>query len=262
MVFNTYKHNLHLSPDENLGGGAAFADSPEGGAAPAPAFDPESFKSEILGSFRQEIGNSFQKFIPEIENRLRPQEKREETFSGAPSLEDKKYLNESGELDPKGFERYLKDVSKAERAEWEREHQQSQSRLQTESKFREVTRDHISRESEYEKANPSYRQDVMKAGDMEVNPRVGQRILSSKYSANIIHHFAKNRNDFSRFQALSYDDPESALEMIGELGYQFKSSENNQTRIPARPTRGGFGSGVAKTPSRGVKEILAEWRNN
>lgn len=256
------RHNLHLDPAaDGSGGGAATDGSPDVGAAPAsPAFDPESFKGEILGSLRNEIGSHFQRFLPEIESRLAPREAREE-FSGMPSLEDKKYLNAQGELDAKGFERYLKDVSKAERAEWEREYQANQTRLQSESSFRQVTKEHLSREAEYEKANPTYRQDIMKAGDMEVNPRVGQRILASKYSANIIHHFAKNRNDFSRFQQLSYDDPESALEMIGELGYQFKSTESKPASIPAKPTRGAFGGAGAKPTSRDLASIIKDWRD-
>lgn len=268
MMYST-KPRLHLDPDtDNLGGGGGAPETgpASGEGAPAsPSFDPDAFRSEFSGLLREELGRGLGQIRSEIETRLTPAQERAQESNEAPSMEDRKYLNAQGELDAKGFQRWQADLykhmSKAERSEWEKENQTRQTQLQSESQIREAKRAHVARESEYSKANPTYQQDILRAGDMEVNPSVGRRILSSKYSAHIIHHFAKNKADFSQFQGLSYDDPEGAIEMLGELGARFKASENASSRpsIPVKPTRGAFGGGGSRPAARSMEEMKKDW---
>lgn len=264
MLMNSMNRHLHLSPDPlegGEGGGAPIESAPAaGGGAPA-SFDPGAFRNELMGSIRQELGSNFSRFRSEIEPRLTPaQQARQE--EKAPTIQS--FYNSKGELDEDGFSRFLaaqhKHLSKSERAEWERENQERQTQQQSQSSFRKAQTEHIGRESEYEKANPTYRQDLMSAGDMSVNPQVGQRILASKYSANIIHHFAKNKAEFLRFQAESYDDPAGAIETLGELRAKF-ASNGQSNGIPPRPTRAAFGGAGTKPHTRSTEEILKEWRN-
>ncbi len=255
---------FHLSPEPGEpGGGAAAAVPANGGAAAAaPSFDASAFETKItgllqnqFGGLRREIDSRFSKFTPTPA--------AQPAADKAPSMKD--FLGSNGEMDQEGFERFmdarLKHSLKGERSEWEKEFQTKQGEQQSASQMRESQRQHIAREAEYEKSNPSYRQDLLAAGDMEVNPKIGARILASKYSANIIHQFAKDRGLFSQFQALSYDDPEAALEMLGEMSYQYKASENNTSRrMPqAQPTRQAFGGAGGAKPKRSLQEIQQDW---
>ena len=229
------------------------------GESAAPAFNASAFRNEMTSLIRSELGNGISGIRRELEERFSQQSAPEEKI---PSMKD--YLGSDGQMNEESFEKFmdarLKHALKGERAGWEKEFESNQSRLRTESEMRKTQNEHLSRESEYEKTNPNYRQDLINAGDMEVNPSVGQRILASKYSANIIHHFAKNRGDFMRFQAMSYDNPVEALEYLGELGAQFKTASQPR-KTPATPTRGAFGGvGAGKsTGRRSTKEILDEW---
>lgn len=259
---------LHLEPGANeaAGGGAAGAGAPAAGAA-APAFDPAAFKTEITGLIQSGLNNGLGSFRREFESKYAaPRNDRNDRGDEDKAPTMQQFFNSKGEMDEEGFAKYFqaqhKHLSKAEKAEWEKEYQDKQGKLESESSFRKTRNEHLTREAEYSKANPSYQQDIMAAGDMEVNPRVGRRILSSPYSANIIHHFAKNRSDFQSFQALSYDDPEGALEMIGELGYQFKATNTAANKgLPAKPTKAGFGTLGSKTATqRSNSEIIADWR--
>ncbi len=258
----TNRHNLHLDPNtDDLGGGSGAppidAPAPDSGAPAVPSFDPNAFRSEITGLIRNEFGGIRREFES---SRQAPAVKQEDA---PPKIQS--FYNSKGELDEDGFSKFLqaqhKYLSKSERAEWEKEYQTKQSEQQSQSSIRKITAEHISRESEYEKANPTYRQDLMAAGDLEVNPSVGQRILASKYSANIIHYFAKNRAEFVKFQAESYDDPAGAIETLGELRARFAGSTQTN-KIPPQPTRKGFGTGGAKEPTRSNREIVDEWRNS
>ena len=259
---NTRTLHLDPNPGEPGGGGAASAAPASGGAAPAaPAFDAGAFESKItgliqnsLGGFRREVEGRFSKFAPSPT--AQPQADK------APSMKD--FLGSDGQMDEERFEKFmdarLKHSLKSERSEWEKDFQTKQGQQRSASQVRESQRQHIARETEYEKSNPTYRQDLMNAGDMEVNPQVGARILASKHSANIIHHFAKNRGDFAQFQALSYDDPESALEMLGELSYQFKASAEPRKLPQGGPTRAAFGGGGGGAkPKRSLQEIQQDW---
>ena len=257
---NYLNHRLHLDPESEAGlGGSAPSDSApalEVGASAAPSFDPNAFRSEITGLIRNEFGGIRREF--ESSRTPAPQAQEEK----APTIQS--FYNSKGELDEEGFSKFLqaqhKYLSKSERAEWEKEYTQKQSAQQSQSSFRKVQAEHVSRESEYEKTNPTYHQDLMAAGDLEVNPSVGQRILASKYSANIIHYFAKNRAEFVKFQAESYDDPAGAIETLGELRARFSTASTTQ-KIPPQPTRRGFGTGGSKEVARSTKEIIDEWRS-
>lgn len=272
MNFGT-KHHIHLDPntgDAGSGGGAPAggAPAPAGGASATPSFDANAFKTEVTGMLRSEMS----RFQRDLEGRFSRPAPEKESPEGRgdkePSLNS--YLNANGEMDADGFARYQRDMhryfSRAERTEWEREHQQAQARQQSAASFRKAQNEHLGRESEYEKANPSYRQDLLAAGDLEVNPDVGRRIIASKYSAHIIHHFAKNQADFRTFQALSYDDPEAAIEMIGELAYGFKARETDVTTkrraASAPPTTDGFGGGrPAGSPKKTKEQMYEEWNS-
>lgn len=269
---NGIQHHIHLEPaaGEPVGGGGApvgGAPAPVGGAPTAPTFDPNTFKTEVTGTVRSELSR-LQREIEGRFSQLRAPAAAEPKGDKPPSIKD--YLNAQGEMEPEKFEQYQhalhKHFSRSERAEWEREHQASQAKQQSASAFRKAQNEHLDRESEYERANPSYRQDLLAAGDLEVNPDVGRRIISSKYSAHIIHHFARNRAEFHKFQALSYDDPEAAIEMIGELGYGFKTRETNTTTkrraAAAPPTADGFGGGrPAGSPQKSKEQMFEEWNS-
>lgn len=255
---NFWNHTRYLDSDTDFGGGggAPIDDVPAvDTGAPAPSFDPGAFKSEITGLIRNEFGG----FRREFESGRQPARQAEP--DKAPTIQQ--FYNSKGELDEEGFSKFLaaqhKHLSKAERAEWEKDYTQKQTQQQSQSSFRKSQAEHVSRESEYEKTNPTYRQDLMAAGDMSVNPSVGQRILASKYSANIIHHFAKNRAEFMRFQAESYDDPAGAIETLGELRARF-SNALMASKLPPRPTRNGFGGIGTKPIRRSDEEILKDWR--
>lgn len=258
-----FNRHFHLDPEPIEGGGGApieSAPAPDGGAPTlTPSFDPTAFKSEMLGSIRQELGSSFSRFRTELEPHISSSQQAAKEDK-APSIQE--FYNSKKELDEEGFAKYLaahhKFLSKSERSEWEKDIQQKQAQQQSQSAFRRSQTEHIARESEYEKTQPTYRQDLLAAGDMEVGPAVVQRILGSKYSANIIHHFAKNRPEFLKFQRLSYDDPSEAIEVLGELRARFQTS-GTPTNLP-KPTRAAFGGTGAKTNTRSTDEILKDWR--
>lgn len=258
---NFWNDTRHLDSDTEFGGGGGApidgVPAADEGAPATPAFDSAAFEARLLGSVRNELGGIRREF----ESSRAPTRQAEP--DKAPTIQQ--FYNAKGELDEEGFSKFLaaqhKHLSKAERAEWEKDYTQKQTQQQSQSSFRKSQAEHVSRESEYEKINPTYRQDLMAAGDMSVNPSVGQRILASKYSANIIHYFAKNRAEFMRFQAESYDDPAGAIETLGELRARFSNASTATTKIPPRPTRNGFGTGGAKDAQRSTKEIVDEWRN-
>jgi len=258
-----FLHNqIKRSPDggDAAGGGAASADSPLGGAAPASGFSIDEStwqqtQQELndLRQYRETADSRFQEF----ENRL---PKNDADKDAKPSLESGSYdLNKPGE-----FQRFQEDLfdwkMKNTRNEWDKEVQTRQQKEQQEAHTASILDSHYDRQDKFKATNPDY--DPTKSIAFK-SDAVTLTIAGSDYSAHIHHLLNKNPAKLAELRTLERTrGPAAVILAVGRMESQFEAADATQTRANPRAmtTKGSMGTGTGGKPvKRSVSEIAADW---
>lgn len=237
------KPRVLRSPEGGEGGGAA----PEQGAggvtdagnqqASAPQA-PEYLSKADFDAFRNELTGHLSRLTPS----QREERESKGDKSGAPTEPDpSKYdFTKPGELTRYNQDnyRYFRHLDRMEEAK-EAEAKQAQERLQATEKG------HKARLAEYRKENPSFDEDMRKAGNIQVLNEVKAAIYASKNSPAIVHYLAKNKDVAQELNEMAeMEGVEEVRYRIGEISATIKAEklalEANAAAAADKPPRQNF----------------------
>lgn len=264
MNFSTYARHFHLDPAaDGTGGGAAAADSPVGGAA--PAFDESKYvpveKYQELEARFGETTQEYERRFQEFEGRLPKPESKEHKSDKAPSVADYDF-NKEGE-----FERFMDDRASYLMEKKLSEREKSQSETLREQNYKQYVQSaqnsHAERADSFRAANPDYDPNrSIKIG----NEAVGLAILESDFSAHIHNYLQKNPDKTKELQKLATSNPAAAIRLVGRIEAQFESQAaavpSKMKAAAAKVTAGGFGGkGASGKPAKTLQQIYDEFNS-
>ena len=219
------------SPEAGEGGGlpasAAPQAAPESSPATAPA--PEYLSKSDFDSFRSEITGYLQKLTPKQQAAQDAKEAKQDGPAKRPSPKDYDF-----DKDPEALQKYedalddWRDARRQEKATKERTENEAKERTE------KTQKGHQARVLDYKKENPSFDDDVKKAGPLQGEPEVTQAVFSHPNSAAIVHHIAQNKAILDELNQISLTEGrESVLYRVGEIAADIKAAKKAQEATKA-----------------------------
>jgi hypothetical protein len=256
MYRNSVIANIYRSPDAVEGGGStpeapASSETPASSPASTPEYvsrsDFESFRNELSGYFRESARNR-QDNRSESPKDSKPSEARE------PNENDYDFRK------VEDVRRYNKDVYSWHRHQERQEEAKTNAEKEVTERLRKTESGHRQRIAEYRKENPSFDDDLRKAGNISVHDMVKQAIYRSKSSAPLVHYLALNKGLADELNELAdIGEHEDLMERVGEIVAQMKAEksalEANSQAAKDRPPRQNF---RGNSPSKDREPTLEE----
>lgn len=245
---------IHRSPEAGEGGGLPAAASPQAAPDASATPTPEYLSKSDFDSFRNELTGYLKNLTPK-QQAAQDAKDVKETGSKRPSPKDFDF-----EKDPEALQKYedaLDDWRDARRQE-----KAAKERSETEAKERseKTAKGHQARVLEYKKENPSFDEDIKKAGPLQGEPDVTQAVFSHPQSAAIVHHIAQNKGILDELNTLALTEGrEAVLFRVGEISADIKAAkkalETTKAAASDVPPRQNFrGNSPSKERERTAEE--------
>lgn len=258
-MYDMHMIRIHRSPEAGEGGGLPAAAAPQAAPESAPAAAPEYLSKSDFDSFRSEITGYLQRLTPK-QQAAQDAKDIKENGSKRPSPKDFDF-----EKDPEALQKYedaLDDWRDARRQE-----KVSKEKAETEAKERseKTQKGHQARVLEYKKENPSFDEDIKKAGPLQGEPEVTQAVFSHPNSAAIVHHIAQNKAVLDELNQLALTEGrESVLYRVGEIAADVKAAkkalESTKAAAADVPPRQNFrGNSPSKEREPSLEERFARF---
>ncbi len=250
---------VYRSPEAGEGGSLPASAAPQAAPESSPASAPEYLSKSDFDSFRSEITGYLQKLTPK-QQAAQDAKDVKETGSKRPSPKDFDF-----DKDPEALQKYedalddWRDGQRREKAAKERTENEAKERSE------KTAKGHQARVLEYKKENPSFEDDVKKAGPLQGEAEVTQAVFSHPNSAAIVHHIAQNKGVLDELNQLSLTDGrEAVLFRVGEISAEIKAAkkalESTKAAAADVPPRQNFrGNSPSKDRELSLEERFARF---
>ena len=222
-MYGMHMIRVHRSPEAGEGGGLPAAASPQAAPDASASPAPESPRYLTEDAFNQRFGqleNMVRGLTPK-QQAAQDAKDAKETSSKRPSPKDFDF-----EKDPDALQKYedalddWRDARRQEKATKERSENEARERSE------KTAKGHQARVLEYKKENPSFDEDIKKAGPLQGEPDVTQAVFSHPQSAAIVHHIAQNKGILDELNTLALTEGrEAVLFRVGEISADIKAAK-------------------------------------
>lgn len=239
-MYTSNMNRIHRSPEAGEGGGNA-PNPPAGGdggsanpSAAEPAWDARAAHESLANEMRQ----GFSRFN-QPQRQEPPKGEGEKGPKSRPKVSDYDMSK-----DPNAWDKYQDDMEDWRESQREIKRTAAQAESTAKERGEKTLRGHQARVLEYKKENPSFDEDVRKAG-LQAEKEVSGAIFAHKESPAVIHHMASNPAllDELNQMALSGDAdsiPYRVGEIAGEIRAAKKLQDANKNAAGDRPPRQNF----------------------
>lgn len=220
------------SPEAGEGGGLPASAAPQAAPESSPAAAPESPRYLTEDAFNQRFGQlegMVRALTPKQQAAQDAKEAKQDGPAKRPSPKDYDF-----DKDPEALQKYedalddWRDARRQEKATKERTENEAKERTE------KTQKGHQARVLDYKKENPSFDDDVKKAGPLQGEPEVTQAVFSHPNSAAIVHHIAQNKAILDELNQISLTEGrESVLYRVGEIAADIKAAKKAQEATKA-----------------------------
>lgn len=262
-MYHLTMNRLNRSPEAGEGGGISAtpsagegASAGSGAASDTPQYvsraDFDALHSKFEALTRQ----------PRQQEREAPKSEGNNAPKSRPNPKDYKF-----DTDPDALSKY-EDAMEDWRDEQRTARQtKAQAERETKERTEKTERGHNARAAEYAKANPSFMEDVRKAGAVNTRPEITQSIFSHKESPAIVHHLVNNREAIADLESVFYTDGVEAMhQRVGEIAAEIRAArkvqESNINAAKDVPPRQNFrGAAPSKERTKTADERFSDFNN-
>lgn len=245
-MYTCHMLRLNRSPEGGEGGGLPAAAAPVASEPAQPSPIPEYLSKADFESFRNEITGHLQRLTPA---QREAREDAKEAKSGKPEGVKRPSLKDYDfEKDPTAVERYEDAMHEYQYQIRKAKEAEEQTAKQAEERQKKTLEGHKARVLEYKKENPSFDEDIRKAGALHGEDSVVRAVFSNQESPSIVHHIVKNKAIADELNQLALSGDEYAVhQRVGEIAAEIKAErkalEANAEAAAAKPPRQNFSKG-------------------
>ena len=224
-MYDMHMNRIHRSPDAGEGGGSAPempAGGENGGSTPSAPEAPQYVSKSDFDSFANEFRQGMSRF-----QQPRTEPKSEGKDAGPKSRP--KVSDYDMQKDPNAWDKYQDDMEDWRESQREIKRTAQQTEAEAKARSEKTLSGHKARVIEYAKENPSFYDDVRKAGSIQAEPEVTNAVFAHRESPAIVHHLIQNRALVDELSQLQYTEGSHAVhQRVGEIAAEIRAAKKIQ----------------------------------